>query len=74
MYWGKKEDAKKVIPFTVMTTMIFVGDAAGVCGERVLCFEDWDLGIVSERKEKLDDTDDAIKKAERMAETGCIVQ
>lgn len=25
-------------------------------------FEDWDLGIISERKEKLDDTDDAIKR------------
>ena len=31
---GKKK-MKKVIPFAVMTTMLFVGDAAGVCGERV---------------------------------------
>lgn len=38
----------------------FVGDAPAFAASGFV-FEDWDLGIISERKEKLDDTDDAIK-------------
>ena len=57
---GKKK-MKKVIPFTVMTTM-FLSATLPAFAASGFVFEDWDLGIVSERKEKLDDTDDAIKR------------
>ena len=48
---GKKK-MKKVIPFAVMTTMLLSATLPAFA----------DLGIISERKEKLDDTDDAIKR------------
>lgn len=57
---GKKK-MKKVIPFTVMTTM-FLSATLPAFAASGFVFEDWDLGIISERKEKLDDTDDAIKR------------
>ena len=57
---GKKK-MKKVIPFTVMTTMVLSATLPAFAASGFV-FEDWDLGIVSERKEKLDDTDDAIKR------------
>ena len=56
---GKKK-MKKVIPFAVMTTMLLSATLPRAASGFV--FEDWDLGIISERKEKLDDTDDAIKR------------
>ena len=57
---GKKK-MKKVIPFAVMTTMLLSATLPAFAASGFV-FEDWDLGIVSERKEKLDDTDDAIKR------------
>ena len=65
--WGKrgtcmgKKKMKKVIPFAVMTTMLLSATLPAFAASGFV-FEDWDLGIVSERKEKLDDTDDAIKR------------
>ena len=56
---GKKK-MKKVIPFAVMTTMLLSATLPAFAASGFV-FEDWDLGIISERKEKLDDTDDAIK-------------
>ena len=64
--WGKrgtcmgKKKMKKVIPFAVMTTMLLSATLPAFAASGFV-FEDWDLGIISERKEKLDDTDDAIK-------------
>ena len=52
---------KKVIPFAVMTTMLLSATLPAFAASGFV-FEDWDLGIVSERKEKLDNTDDAIKR------------
>ena len=57
---GKKK-MKKVIPFAVMTTMLLSATLPAFAASGFV-FEDWDLGIISERKEKLDDTDDAIKR------------
>lgn len=57
---GKKK-MKKVIPFAVMTTMLLSATLPAFAASGFV-FEDWDVGIISERKEKLDDTDDAIKK------------
>ncbi len=57
---GKKK-MKKVIPFAVMTTMLLSATLPAFAASGFV-FEDWDLGIISERKEKLDDTDDVIKR------------
>ena len=45
---GKKK-MKKVIPFTVMTTM-FLSATLPAFAASGFVFEDWDLGIVSGRK------------------------
>ena len=58
---GKKK-MKKVIPFAVMTTTMLLSATLPAFAASGFVFEDWDLGIISERKEKLDDTDDAIKR------------
>mgnify|MGYP000378060345 CR=1 FL=1 len=46
---GKKK-MKKVIPFAVMTTMLLSATLPAFAASGFV-FEDWDLGIVSERKE-----------------------
>lgn len=64
---------KKVIPFAVMTTMLLSATLPAFAASGFV-FEDWDLGVISEREKKLDDTDDVMKRRKKMAETGCIAQ
>ena len=55
---------KKVIPFAVMTTMLLSATLPAFAASGFV-FEDWDLGVISERKEKLDDTDDIMKRRKK---------
>lgn len=60
--WGKEDE--KVIPFAVMTMMLLSATLPAFAASGFV-FEDWDLGVISERKEKLDDTDDIMKRRKK---------